>query len=308
VEAFKIDQLCDAVAVRHGIPHEWVRYHVDQKAGRPCIKCHGSGRWGMMGRCFRCGGTGGRGRQGHVEAAITWVEENIERVKALGSRRDANRVKRAAKKAADLAIKVQEWKNTNPRHWWALESMEESEFRTSLIKQLEDSGDLSSRQMAILWERAGVLEGLDSWKETYPRHWWALENMPNGEFKQSALSRLGRKGSLTENQMTVLWEKALTLEDECQGRVVNAPDKGTNGSWKVTITGGGWWTNRWDVKKFKVSFIAEEGWTGYFETQSTKILDLMEHRSTDEATVTAQVKWSKRGSAILGGRVKLELG
>ena len=118
------------MASRLGVPYTWVKHHVDAKAGRVCPRCDGAGDYKGMGDCFRCKGDGGTSR-GQVEDALQWVEANASKVEALGERRDQNRRIRRDEAVA-------KWKQDHPRHWWALRNMEPSDFKSYLMRCLDD--------------------------------------------------------------------------------------------------------------------------------------------------------------------------
>jgi hypothetical protein len=263
----EINTKADVVAVRHGIPLEWVLHHVHQKAGKPCHRCGGSGIYSNFhGRCFNCNGTGGKATPAKVQEALEWVEENIERVKTLGERREKRREKRAAEKEAkrledlrkqrevrDAAMK--EWQEKYPRHWWALQNMDDGEFKDSLVLALEH-----------------VHEG------------W-----------------------MTEGRMRALWQKADALEALNRGDVSEAPVKGTKGSWDIKVTKAEWGDNKFGDHVFRIDFTTKEGWRGRAETRSKKVVSVLEGDGADRVTLTGVIRWSKGDYGIVGGRVKVTL-
>jgi len=116
---------CEGAAYRLGIPYSWIKHHVDQKAGKVCFRCDGSGDYKGVGECFRCKGTGGASREA-VEDALYWIEHNKDHILNLGKKREVSR--------QELQ---EQWKTSHPRHWWALRNMEPSKFKQYLMECLE---------------------------------------------------------------------------------------------------------------------------------------------------------------------------
>lgn len=261
----RIRQAADVVAVREGIPLEWVLHHVHQKAGKPCHRCGGTGIYTHYhGRCFACGGSGGRATPARVQEALSWVEENLEKVRKLGEKRDARRAKKLAQKEAE---------------------------------RLE-------RQRKIEAERDAAME---AWKRENPREWWALQNMPEGDFKNSLLQALNNahKGWMTEARMLALWKEASKQEAKNRGDIKNAPPKGTKGTWEVTVLRSEWGDNNFGDHVFQVHFECRDGWNGRFETRSKKIIAAVEGQETIRMSLTGKIRWSKESYGIVGGHMKL---
>ena len=155
-----IETKCQGVSSTTGIPVAWVQWHVDQRAGKPCAKCSGTGLYGMWGRCFRCEGTGGKATPARVAEALKWVKDNVPHVLALGESREKGRQTRKENKAINKRDAIEMWKRDNPRHWWALENMPEGEFRDSLLAALDNilKGWMTEKRMMALWMKADELE------------------------------------------------------------------------------------------------------------------------------------------------------
>lgn len=263
----EIKAKADVVALRYGIPVEWVLHHVHQKAGKPCHRCGGSGIYSSFhGRCFKCNGTGGKATPARVDEAIEWIRDNIDRVKTLGERREKRRAKRAAKKEAEKQEKLRK----------------EQEERTAAVAE---------------------------WKKKYPRHWWALQNMKDGEFKDSLHKALDNvhKGWMTEGRMNALWRKAGELEAENRGDVVDAPVKGTKDTWNIRVIKGEWTDNNFGDHVYRADFHCLDGWKGRVETRNQKVIDVLDGLDGDTVALTGTIRWAKGSYGIVGGHLKVSL-
>ena len=261
----EIDRQCDYVAIELSIPIAWVRHYVDQKCGKPCPKCGGSGRWQggfRSGTCYQCSGTGGKATPKAVQDALQWVQANADKVQKLGASRDARRAKLAEKKAADKQAELdarhqvdqnrfQEWADANPRHAWALENMEEGEFKDSLT-QAAHRGWMSDGRMSALWKEADKLE-LRVRGDAQP----APEKGTEGEFP-------------------------VLITDVDFEHV-----------------------NNFDEKCIRVDFQSPGGWRGRLETRSTKVEEFLKNRPSNEVLVSGKVRWNRDDYAIIGGRVNV---
>jgi hypothetical protein len=261
----EITRQCDFVAVEMSIPLPWVRHHVDQKAGKPCPKCGGSGRWNggfRSGSCFRCSGGGGKATPEAVQAALQWVQENAVKVMKLGAKRDSNRAKKADVKAQAAQDQLtarnkgdedrfDAWVAANPRHAWALENMKEGEFKSSLTEAAR-RGWMTDGRMGALWKEAAK-----------------QENICRGETKPAP--EKGTEGDFLVTITEVKFEHINNFDELCTSMEFKSPD----------------------------------GWRGRLETRSTKIEAFLKSRTSDEVLVTGRVRWNRDDYAIIGGRVKV---
>lgn len=142
--ASEIDALCDDVARATGLPVAWVRHHVDQRAGRPCRRCGGTGTV-ARGSCFRCTGTGGRAQPSTVLAALTWVRVNAGRVRELGEARNTRAPALAVERRHKQAVQVTTWKRDHYDIWDIVDGLLPGDFKDSVTRAIE-SNSLSERQ------------------------------------------------------------------------------------------------------------------------------------------------------------------
>ena len=148
--AAEIDALCDDTAQATGLPVAWVRHHVDQRAGRPCRRCDGTGNV-AHGTCFRCSGLGGRANPQTVTGALSWVKMNVHRVRELGTLRDSPDAARERKHKH--AVKVENWKQDHYDVWDIVNGMLPCDFKSSVTKAIE-SGIITERQEKSLEKMA----------------------------------------------------------------------------------------------------------------------------------------------------------
>lgn len=144
----EIESLCKETAHSTGLPVEWVRHHVNHRAGRPCARCGGSGIVGP-GACFRCQGTGGKASHVGVADALEWVRSNVEHVRALGAKRAAKAPSVEAAKRHALVVAAETWKRDHADLWELLEGMLESDFRQSLIRAVEEGRVTQAQEDAL---------------------------------------------------------------------------------------------------------------------------------------------------------------
>lgn len=142
------------------------------------------------------------------------------------------------------------------------------------------------------------------WIADHPRHWWALQRMEEGEFKDSLL-QAAQKGFMTMRQMAYLWHVANKLEREARGESTHAPVKGSRDTFHVIVTRAEWGDNKFGDHVFRVDFLSLNGWRGRWETTNEGHVKAVENRTTDEMFLTATVKWSREDYGILGGRVTI---
>lgn len=168
-------------------------------------------------------------------------------------------------------------------------------------KLAQKEAERLERQRKIEAERDAAME---AWKREHTREWWALQHMPEGEFKDSLMSALQNvhKGWMTEARMLALWKQADKME---ASKIVEAPPKGTKGTWTINIQSTQWVDNMFGDHVFRVTFTSEEGWSGRFETRSKKIVAALEDTEVRQATISGTIRWAKESYGIIGGALKL---
>jgi hypothetical protein len=140
------------------------------------------------------------------------------------------------------------------------------------------------------------------WQASHPRHWWALERMEVGEFRDSLVEAM-ETGRMTTRREMYLWHLATKLEREARGEVVTAPTKGTRGAWRLYITKAEWGDNKFGDHVFRVDFLSPEGWRGRWETTNEGHVVMIKDRTSDDVLLKGTVKWSREDYGIIGGRV-----
>ena len=127
------DDACLAVALETGLPVDWVRHHVDARAGR-------------------------RGTAVEVREALAWVRLNVDRVRTLGMRREADAPGHLAEQADRVAARVERWRAANLRLWVALNAMPETPWREAAFDTLEREGRLTAAQEDVLRKMGDAAE------------------------------------------------------------------------------------------------------------------------------------------------------
>jgi len=146
----------------------------------------------------------------------------------------------------------------------------------------------------------------ESFQKKYPRHFWALQNMEEGKFKQSLWVSY-ETGKLTQNMRTALWRKADELEakrrDHKEAPAINVFIAGMS----VTITT----IKETEVVKHtgavpvpveRVQFQTPEGWRGWVDFpfgDPSPLLRKLKNRSTDCVTIGGTIVWRRPEIAII---------
>jgi len=142
------------------------------------------------------------------------------------------------------------------------------------------------------------------WQATHPRHWWALQHMEPGDFRDSLVEAM-ETGRMTKRRELHLWHLATKLEREARGEVVLAPAKGQRGTYDVIITKAEWTDNKFGDHVYQVAFLSLRGWRGRWETTNEKYVQSVLDRPSDAMLISATVKWSREDFGILGGRISV---
>lgn len=150
--ATEIDALCEDAAQATGLPVAWVRHHVDQRAGRPCRRCGGTGQV-SYGTCFRCNGLGGRANPQSVTGALAWIRANVSRIRELAAQREAHAPDVARDRRHKHAVKVQAWKKDHYDVWDIVNGMLPCDFKSSITKAVE-AGKVTEKQEKSLQKMA----------------------------------------------------------------------------------------------------------------------------------------------------------
>lgn len=140
----EITRLCEGVATATSLPVEWVQYHVDQRAGRSCSRCDGTGVY-ARGQCFRCDGTGGKVTPETVAEALAWVQDNVLHVRELAAKR-AEAAKEQRRKVSSEAVR---WKREHGDLWELLEDLNPSDFKSSVIEAVEKARVTEKQKEAL---------------------------------------------------------------------------------------------------------------------------------------------------------------
>ncbi|TFG36784.1 MAG: hypothetical protein E4H44_06265, partial [Candidatus Aminicenantes bacterium] len=241
----EIDRQCDYVAIELSIPIAWVRHHVDAKCGKPCPKCGGSGRWQGGYRSGSCYQCSGTGGKATPKA----VQDALLWVQANVDKVKTLGASRDARRA-----------------------------NTADKKAADKQVELEARQQADQ-------NRFQVWADENPRHAWALENMEDGEFKES-LTQAAHRGWMSEPRMVALWKEADKLELRARGDTKPAPEKGTVGDFIVVITDVDFeHANSFGEYCIRVDFKSLGGWRGRLETKSAKVEAVVKERPSNEVLV-----------------------
>jgi hypothetical protein len=155
-------------------------------------------------------------------------------------------------------------------------------------------------------EEGELLMKPENFQKRYPRHFWALEKMEDGEFKQSLWASY-EAGKLSQGMKNALWRKADELEFR-QRSAKEAPLKDVLIEGLPAIVTQ---VREMDiVNKFsgdvnvvdRVRFQTIDGWRGWVDFPSgsdSEILRKIQNRSTDCVTIGGTIVWRKPEVAII---------
>ena len=142
-----------------------------------------------------------------------------------------------------------------------------------------------------------------TWKEDYPRHWWALRNMNECPYKHHLMGLLDNihDGRL-KHHMPKLLEIADDLEVLERATRTPAPKKGTQVDVPISIrlVTEEPFSGMFSQGALTISFDTDEGWSGYVVTTDLVTRARIEHRENDYPHMQGVVKWSKGAHARIG--------
>lgn len=151
-------------------------------------------------------------------------------------------------------------------------------------------------EIACTMSKERERQRLATWATSYPRHFWALGQLPKDDQLRSSFARQIRRGeTLSKKQLDLLWRKADELEWRASSGET-APKKGVSIQTKIQITAfDPNVETRWGEVS-RVSFLAfPQGWRGRIDlkAEDTQVVEGMASRTSDFAYIKGDVVWQK---------------
>lgn len=146
---------------------------------------------------------------------------------------------------------------------------------------------------------------LVEWAKVFPRHFWALCQISQGEAIRGSIARQIRRGeSLSQKQLNFLWHKADEIEWQNASNVP-PPQRGTliQTSIRISTTDPDT-TTPWGEAVYRISFLAyPDGWRGRLDIPKVGnkffALEYIDERQSDFAYIEGKVVWQKGGLVIV---------
>jgi len=149
---------------------------------------------------------------------------------------------------------------------------------------------------------------MKAWAEENPRLWWAFEQLDDtDELRDRALAGIVKE-NMPETVIDDLVRFADGLENreraETAGTVSAPPGVGLRRPFNIVVTR--MTKVNWNRDKtFRVDFVTEHGWSGFFDTKNPRLVERVSKSQNKALTIVGEVERHLYDFlVVLGGRVR----